>query len=206
MVVFDVDRAESGDGSSLAGSFIVTLPSLQAIDAATENGLLPDAAALRALWQQAIAEQPELVARRKFKHRSRTTRDPPARSCTLRATPSTRPQPPARTDPRPHAAAFPPRAHTAAPPRPLSGRNFAPHRHSAGSPSSAASLSTAGGARHPAGSAPAAVRPSAASTRAIAAGSWIAASTRREPAHFVQTSTSMPNTRRSRSAHGKRCR
>ncbi|MFN9307625.1 MAG: hypothetical protein ACK6DT_16375, partial [Planctomycetota bacterium] len=109
MVVFDVDRAESGDGSSLAGSFIVTLPSLQAIDAATENGLLPDAAALRALWQQAIAEQPELVARRKFKHRSRTTRDPPARSCTLRATPSTRPQPPARTDPRPHSAAFPPR-------------------------------------------------------------------------------------------------
>ena len=35
---------------------------------------------------------------------------------------------------------------------------------------------------------------------------WIAASTRRGPAHCGQTSTSMPNVRRSRSAHGKRCR
>ncbi|MFO0448806.1 MAG: hypothetical protein ACK52I_09110, partial [Pseudomonadota bacterium] len=47
-------------------------------------------------------------ARRKFKQRSRTTRDPPPRFYPLRATPSTRPQPPARTDPRPHATAFPP--------------------------------------------------------------------------------------------------
>ncbi|MBM3961917.1 MAG: sigma-70 family RNA polymerase sigma factor, partial [Planctomycetes bacterium] len=74
-------------------------------------------------------------ARRKSKHRSRTTRDPPPRCYPLRATPSTRPQPPARTDPRPHAAAFPPREHTAPPPRPASGRNFAPHRHSAAPPS-----------------------------------------------------------------------
>jgi hypothetical protein len=143
---------------------------------------------------------------RKFKHRSRTTRDPPPQSCPLRAPPSIRPQPPARTDPRPHAAAFPPREHTAPPPRPASGRDFAPHRHSAALPSSAASPCAAGGARHPDGLAPAAVRPSAASTRAIAARSWIAASTRRGPAHCGQTSTSMPNTRRSRSAHGKRCR
>jgi hypothetical protein len=54
---------------------------------------------------------------RKFKHRSRTTRDPPPQSCPLRAPPSIRPQPPARTDPRPHAAAFPPHEHTAPPPR-----------------------------------------------------------------------------------------
>ena len=33
------------------------------------------------------------AARRKFKHRPRTTLDPPLRSCRLRATPSTRPQP-----------------------------------------------------------------------------------------------------------------
>jgi hypothetical protein len=145
-------------------------------------------------------------ARSKFKHRSRTTREPPARDCPLRATPSTRPQPPARTDPRPHATAFPPREHTAPAPRPASSFNFAPHRHSAASPTSAAAPSAAGGARHPAGSDPAAVSPSAASNRTIAAGSWIAASTRRGPAHFGQTSTSMSNTRRSRSAHGKRCR
>ena len=67
---------------------------------------------------------------RKFKHRSRTTRDPPPQSCPLRAPPSIRPQPPARTDPRPHAAAFPPHEHTAPAPRPASDRNFAPHRHS----------------------------------------------------------------------------
>ena len=146
------------------------------------------------------------VARRESKHRSRTTRDPPPRPYPLRARSSTRPQPPACTDPRPHCTAFPPREHTAPPPRPASGRNFAPHRHSSASPSSAASPSAAGGARHPDGSAPAAVRPSAASNRAIAAGSWIAASTRRGPAHCGQTSTSMPNTRRSRSAQGKRCR
>jgi len=63
-------------------------------------------------------------ARRKFKHRSRTTRDPPPRFYPLRATPSTRPQPPARTDPRPHAAAFPPREHTAPAPRPASYTYF----------------------------------------------------------------------------------
>jgi hypothetical protein len=104
------------------------------------------------------------------------------------------------------SAAFPPREHTGPAPRPPSGRGFAPHRQSAASPSSTASAYAAVGARHPDGSAPAAVRPSAASTRAIAAGSWIAASTRRGPAHSGQTSTSMPNVRRSRSAHGKRCR
>ena len=128
-------------------------------------------------------------ARRKFKHRSRTTRDPPARFYPLRATPSTRPQPPARTDPRPHATAFPPREHTAAAPRPASGRNFAPHRHSAASPSSAAAPSAAGGARHPDGSAPAAVSPSAASTRAIAAGSWIATTS---PARVEQLASPPP--------------
>jgi len=138
-------------------------------------------------------------ARRKFKHRSLTTRDPPPTSCPLRARSSTRPQPPARTDPRPHSAAFPPHEHTAPAPRPPSGRTFAPHRHSAASPTSAASPSATGGARHPDGSAPAAVNPSAASNRAIAAGSWIAASTRRGPAHGGQTSTSMPAARRSRS-------
>ncbi|MFO0449265.1 MAG: ParB N-terminal domain-containing protein, partial [Pseudomonadota bacterium] len=60
-------------------------------------------------------DEPALAkaARRKFKQRSRTTRDPPPRFYPLRATPSTRPQPPARTDPRPHATAFPPREHTA---------------------------------------------------------------------------------------------
>ncbi|MFN9974950.1 MAG: hypothetical protein ACK58T_34170, partial [Phycisphaerae bacterium] len=110
------------------------------------------------------------------------------------------------THPRPHSAAFPPREDTAPPPRPPSGRNFAPHRHSAALPSSAASPSAAGGARHPDGSDPAAVSPSAASTRAVAAGSRIAASTRRGPAHFGQTSNSLPNARHSRSAHGKRCR
>ena len=68
------------------------------------------------------------LARRKSKHRSRTTRDPPLRSSPLRATPSTRPQPPARTDPRSHSAAFPPREHTAPPPRPASGRDFAPQQ------------------------------------------------------------------------------
>ncbi|MFO0450392.1 MAG: hypothetical protein ACK52I_17310, partial [Pseudomonadota bacterium] len=126
-------------------------------------------------------------ARRKFKHRSRNTRDPPPPSCPLRATPSIRPQPPARTDPRPHSAAFPPREHTAPAPRPPSDRIFAPHRPSAASPSSAAPPCAAGGARRPDGSDPAAVRPSAPSTSAIAAGSWIAASTRRGPAHCGQT-------------------
>ncbi|MFN9971753.1 MAG: hypothetical protein ACK58T_17875, partial [Phycisphaerae bacterium] len=65
----------------------------------------------------------EETARRKFKHRSRTTRDPPARVYRLRATSSTRPQPPARTDPRPQSAAFPPREHTAPAPRPASDRD-----------------------------------------------------------------------------------
>ena len=85
------------------------------------------------------------------RHWSRTTRgaQPPARP--LRATPSTRPQPPARTDPRSHSAAFPPREHSTTPQRPPSGRNFAPHRHSAALPSSTLSNpSAAGGARHPA--------------------------------------------------------
>ena len=57
------------------------------------------------------------------------------------------------------------REHTAPSPRPPIGRSFAPHRHSAASPSSAASPCAAGGARHSDGSAPAAVRPSAASGR-----------------------------------------
>jgi hypothetical protein len=98
MVVFDVDRAESGDGSSLAGSFVVTLPSLQAIDAATENGLLPGAAALRALWQQAIAEQPELVAQLEARRQKMKTLTPPRGS---HPAPARRRAVPGRNDPCP---------------------------------------------------------------------------------------------------------
>lgn len=48
--------------------------------------------------------------------------------------------------------------------------------------------------------------PIASSTRAIAPGSWIAASTRRTPEHFGHTSTSIPNARCSNSAHEYRRR
>ncbi|MFN9755959.1 MAG: SEC-C metal-binding domain-containing protein [Planctomycetota bacterium] len=98
MVVFDVDRAESGDGSSLAGSFVVTLPSLRAIDAATENGLLPDAAALRALWQRALAEQPELVAQLEARRQKMKTLTPPRGS---QPAPARRRAVPGRNDPCP---------------------------------------------------------------------------------------------------------
>lgn len=63
-----------------------------------------------------------------------------------------------------------------------------------------------GGARHAAGPGSAPDNPSDPSTRAIAAGPWIAANTRRGPAHCGQISTETPNTRCSNAAHGRRRR
>jgi hypothetical protein len=98
LVVFDLDRAESGAGSSLAGSFVVTLPSLQPIAAATENGLLPDAAALGALWRQLVDEQPQLAAQLEARRKTMKTLTPPGGS---RLMPVRRQAVPGRNDPCP---------------------------------------------------------------------------------------------------------
>jgi hypothetical protein len=98
LVAFDLERAESGDGSSLAGSFVVTLPSLQPIDATAENGLLPDAAALQTLWQQLVAEQPRLLQQLEARRKNMKTLTPPRGSGPA---PARRQAAPGRNDPCP---------------------------------------------------------------------------------------------------------
>lgn len=63
IVVFDLDRGETGAGSSLAGTFVVSLPAVTPADISLENGLLPDPASVQAIWQQLENDTPDLAAR-----------------------------------------------------------------------------------------------------------------------------------------------
>ena len=81
-----------------------------------------------------------------------------------------------------------------------------PHHHSATPAPTSPNPPPAGGARQAACSGTAKDRPIAPSTRAMDAGSWIAASTRRIPEHLGQTNTSIPSARCSNSAQQYRRR
>ena len=140
--------------------------------------------------------RPRALTRRNLKHRSQIPRDPPPQSCSLRAHPSPAPfrrVPAARAHRSPAATAQRPRLRPTPSLRSVALVGSVPAR-SRRCPAPRR-IGPRRGQPH---------RPE--HPRAIVAGSWSAASTRRGPAHCGQTNTSMPNTRRSRSAHGKRCR
>lgn len=98
LVAFDLDHAESDSDSALAGSFVVTLPSLQPREVAIENGLLSDAAALHALWRQMVASQPALGAQLEARRKKMKTLSPPRGS---QPAPVRRQAVPGRNDPCP---------------------------------------------------------------------------------------------------------
>jgi hypothetical protein len=97
-VVFDLDRTETGSGSSLAGTFVVSLPSLAPTDLEVENGLLPDAAAAGAIWQQLTSAVPDLADQLAERRQRMKLLTPPA---PVREAPAQRQVQPGRNDPCP---------------------------------------------------------------------------------------------------------
>jgi SEC-C motif len=98
IVLFDLDRDETGTGSSLAGTFVVGLPTLAPQDPTVENGLLPDTAALAAVWHQLTSATPDLadrLAERRLRMKQLTPPSP------ARQQPATRRVVPGRNDPCP---------------------------------------------------------------------------------------------------------